>query len=210
MSIELRDAGPDYHSTTGPCTTWAGMRPAYYVYSPREGMFLEQFERGACDRAVNGLEYVETRLEHRADGPTFSNTADGTLAFSNGDYALIMASLLSKRDPAARELVASIRAGETAGLSLGFRARRDSWSKAPDGRTALRTVHEASLAEVSFVARPCNPQAGIESLRYEQRSAEDGVEYRSFPLSGAVALAANDTAELESELWRCFLRHDRV
>ena len=181
--IEIRNAGADWWTASGAATTWAGIRPAYYVYSPREGMFLEQFERGSCDRAVRGEEDVETRLEHRADGPVFSRTSDGTLRFENGGHALMLVSALSKRDPATRDLVDNVHAGTLTGLSVGFKALADSWGTAPDGRTALRTIHDAKLSEVSFVAKPCNPRAGIESLRYEQRSDPDGIEYRSFPLA---------------------------
>jgi HK97 family phage prohead protease len=192
--IEIRDAGRDHWSCSGDATTWAGVRPSYFVYSPTEGMFLEQFERGSCDAAVQGREDVETRLEHDPSGPVFSSTRTKTLKFENGDSSLILASALRKADPATQALVERIRDKKLTGLSLGFRALRDSWSVASDQRTALRTIHEASISECSFVARPCNPRAGVVDLRHETRAA-DGIEYRSVPLAFERAAWKNQHGE---------------
>jgi HK97 family phage prohead protease len=178
--IEVRDAGTTFWSVGGLATSWSGASRPYFISSRREGMFLEQIARGAFADATAGHDSVDLRLEHREDGPKLASTASNTLRFSDQEKGLLLAAAVRKADPDAQLAVAKIRSGAYSGMSVGMVVREDTWGKASDGVTALRTITRANLAEVSIVHRPANPAAMVE-VRKEMRSATgETVEYRSF------------------------------
>jgi HK97 family phage prohead protease len=157
-------------------------RPArVIVHDPQAGTFLERVERWTFADAAAGREPVKLRLEHDPAGPVYARTVDGTPRFDDQSPGLLLAGALSKSDPATQLAVADIRGDRLTGLPVGTRVVEDSWSTAADNRTALRTIRQAALSEVSFTARPANPQAQITSVRHETRSA-DGIEYRCVDL----------------------------
>jgi HK97 family phage prohead protease len=188
VSVEIRDAGPGFWALSGMATTWShpGSDRAYFVGGP-DGMFLERMERGAFADAAGGREHVELRCEHRRDGPVYASTTGRTMRLADERDGLALAAALSKSDSATQTAVAAVRAGTLSGLSVGMTVRRDSWGTAQDGRTQLRTIHDAGLTEVSLVQRPANPQAKVLDVRHETRSGAI-VEFRSVPL----VLAARD------------------
>jgi len=141
---------------------------------------LDQAEAGRVAGAGE-LHRVGARREHREDGPTFASTRAGSLSLHDRADGLLLGAALSKRDQATVRAVEDVRAGRLTGLSVGMVVRRDDWGTATDGRTALRTIHAATLNEVSMVGRPANPQATILDVRHEQRG--EAVEYRSLPLA---------------------------
>jgi HK97 family phage prohead protease len=180
--IEIRDRGQDAWAASGWATTWSSSpdRGAYFV-AGREGTFLERVQRGAFDDAASGRDSVELRREHDEHGPVFASTRAGSLALEDHTDGLMLAAALSKRDAATVRAVEDVRAGRLTGLSVGMIVRRDDWGTASDSRTALRTIHAATLNEVSMVGRPANPQATILDVHREQRG--EAVEYRSLPLA---------------------------
>lgn len=182
MSIELRDASPNYWSLSGLATTWSSRQneQTYFVHDPEKGVFLERFERGAFPDAISGREPVRLLKNHDPRSPVYAATTDRTMKLSDAEPGLILAAALSKRDAEAKTIVRDIRGGLYKGLSVGFVCRGDSWGTAADGRTALRTVHRASLSEVSIVHLPSNKNATFE-VRHETRG--EPIEYRSVPLS---------------------------
>lgn len=156
--IEIRDVSPKAWAASGWATTWSysADRGAYFV-SGSEGVFLERMERGAFRAAVNGREPVELRREHNAAGPVFASTTGGTMRFADESEGLLLAAALSKTDPQTQLVVADIRSGKLGGLSVGMQVRTDHWGTAADGRTALRTISDAGLSEVSIVRQASKP-----------------------------------------------------
>ena len=194
MTIEIRDSpvNPDAWVSQGLATTWRERGP--YFVSSAEGVFLEEMQRNPFPGAVDGSDGVDFRLEHDPEGPRFASTRRGSLRFTDESAGLMLVAALSKRDPATVEAVQRVQSGELRGLSVGMRVNADAWSTAADGRTALRTITNATLQEVSLVRRAANPQAQVTSLRHEQRSGEHAeytIEYRSVPLE----LRADDVDE---------------
>jgi len=64
------------------------------------------------------------------------------------------------------DLMATIRAGLTIGVSPGFRVASDlpdAETVEPRGAVVLRTVRHALLEEISIVTRPAYPQAQVEA-----------------------------------------------
>ena len=174
--IEYRDASETVGLIKGPATTWTPPAKPYFVAGDPRGLFLEQFER---DSLV--WNNVELRRDHDPDAGVYSQTADGTLRLENTSSSLFLAGALDKTEPRTRQLISDIRAKKLTGLSVGFVADRDRWTKADDGRTELRVITRAFLNEISCVRTPANPGARIEEARHE-RQGTDGVEYRSVTL----------------------------
>ena len=156
------------------------MAQGLFCLDPDQGLFLETFERGSFGRATTGADPVELRVDHR-EVPAYASTTQKSLKVVDEPNGLLLAAALAKSNPANQALVQSIKDGTRTGLSVGFRATADKWGVAPDRRTAMRTIYEAHLTEVSVVRVPANPGAKILDVRHETRSA-DGIEYRSFPL----------------------------
>jgi HK97 family phage prohead protease len=182
--LEIRDGGPVFAYAEGLGTTWSHAGKPYFIASRAEGTFLEQIKRGAFSDAVEGREDVDLRVEHLADGPVLASTHTNTLHFRDEDRGLLLTAALRKSDPDAAVTIQKVSAGSYSGLSVGMVVRSDHWGKASDG-TALRTITNASLREVSFVHRPANPRAAVLSIRKELRAGSgDVIEYRSFYLDG--------------------------
>ena len=175
--IEYRDQSETVGLVKGPSTTWSPPAQPYYVADPRAGLFLEQFDRGAL--VWNN---VELRREHNPDGGIFAQTADGSMKLEDTPSSLYLAAALDKTDSLTRTLIEDLKEKRLTGLSIGFIPDKDVWTTAPDGRTELRRITRALLAEVSVVRKPANPGARIDEARHERRSA-NGIEYRSFGLT---------------------------
>jgi HK97 family phage prohead protease len=178
LTLEVRDVG-DAWSVSGVASTWD--RP-YFVVERDGSAFRETVERGAFDSAISGIDSVDLRVEHDADGPRLASTDRGSLSFADSDAGLLLAAALSKHDRDAQEAVRRVQERDLRGLSVGMRVHADERGLDSDGRTELRRIYRASLSEVSLVRAPANPFATISDVRGERR-AEGRVEWRYMPFA---------------------------
>jgi HK97 family phage prohead protease len=135
------------------------------------GGFVERIDRKAFDRALSEQHDVRALVDHDSS-KIIGRSASGTLRMSTDDVGLRV-EIDPANTQAGRDVVESIRRGDIDGMSFGFQVIRDSWSER-DG-TALRTVQDLSLKDVSTVSFPAYPatEVALRSLE-RQCNRKDG------------------------------------
>jgi HK97 family phage prohead protease len=194
-AFELRDTSAHAWDLLGRPSTYDR---AYFVANAigrPSDTYYEEIAPGAFDTAITGMDDVDLRVMHDTEMRPLASTAAGTLRFTDDREGPLMGATLSKGRIDARAAVERIKSRELRGLSVGMLVRGDTWGTASDGRTALRRIHRAQLAEVSLVTRPMNPHATISELRRENRGSE--VEYRY------VALRQGDDGDQDDDGDEC-------
>lgn len=124
--------------------------------------FVEQIAKGAFDRSIR-----ENRIlvlwSHDAR-QVLASTSNGTLRLDNRDDGLHWEADLPDTT-AGRDAWESIKRGDVDGVSFGFIARKEKWSKEDrgEGQKPLyrRTILDADLRELSPVAFPAYPANSV-------------------------------------------------
>jgi HK97 family phage prohead protease len=123
--------------------------------------FREKFDPGAFgDRVKPGGDDVRC-LAHHDSRDVLGRVSAGTLRLDDRSDGLYFECDLPDTTYG-RDIDASITRGDIDGMSFGFRAIDDKWEENEDG-VLIRTVKEASLAEVSPVTWPAYPTSVVES-----------------------------------------------
>lgn len=127
------------------------------------GAFIERIAPGAF---AGALQDVTLLWSHDHDRP-LARTTSGTLTLRDeGRMGLWFSADLDPANPDAALAISSIGRADTAGMSFGFRVRKEMWSE-PDNYDELpeRTILEADLMEISPVIWPAYKQSAVSLLR---------------------------------------------
>lgn len=124
--------------------------------------FVEQIAKGAFDQAIRENRILV--LWAHDTRQVLASTSNGTLRLDNRDDGLHWEADLPDTT-AGRDAWESIKRGDVDGVSFGFIARREKWSKEDrgEGKKPLyrRTILDADLREISPVAFPAYPANSV-------------------------------------------------
>lgn len=126
------------------------------------GLFREVIAPGAFREAI-GRDDVVFLVNH--DGLPLARTRSGTLTLTEDDIGLRMETELDADDPDVRGIVPKMKRGDLDKMSFAFRPTRQEWDDS--GEIPVRTIHEASLFDVSVVTNPAYEGTDI-GLRHLQ------------------------------------------
>lgn len=126
------------------------------------GMFREKIARGAFAEAI-GRDDVVFLINH--DGLPLARTRSGTLTLEEDDHGLKMRSVLDPSDPDVARIAGKMKRGDLDKMSFAFWADRQEWDESGD--IPVRTIHQASLHDVSIVTTPAydGTEIGLRSLK---------------------------------------------
>lgn len=151
-------------TTSGDGRTIVGVAVPYgqvtRIDDSAEGFFREQFAPGAFTRSIRERgSKVRLLVGHKhRDLPI------GTASSLREDDQGLHAEFRVSDTSAGRDALTAVRDGLVSGLSVGFTVIRDTW------QDDLRTVHEASLREVSLTEYPAYEGAVVHGVRHTPRS----------------------------------------
>jgi uncharacterized protein len=151
-SLELRAGGNGVPVLRGYAAVWDSP-------SADLGGFREVVRRGAFRRSLASSADV-LALGHHNTGQVLARRSAGTLTLLEDQNGLAVEITLKARTSHALGIVEDVRAGNIAGMSIGFKTAREGKSKMADG-TLLRELLELTLFEVSPVAFPAYPDTSI-------------------------------------------------
>jgi HK97 family phage prohead protease len=135
--------------------------------------FRERVARGAVDDVL--AQGAPVALLRAHDGLALASTRAGTMTLTADAVGLRVDAELDPANPASAEVLSAVRRGDTDGMSIGFRARRDVWDESGD--VPLRTIEAMELLEVSVVQFPAQP-ATVVVARGEGRTGRSPVSAR--------------------------------
>lgn len=132
------------------------------------GFFRERIARGAFREAI-GRDDVVFLINH--DGLPLARTRSGTLTLEEDDHGLKMRSELHPDDPDVRSIIHKMRRGDLDKMSFAFMPERQEWDES--GELPLRTIHKASLYDVSIVTTPAydGTEIGLRSLAAHRKES---------------------------------------
>lgn len=123
-----------------------------------EGMdFREVIAPGAFAANLRSDPDVRALVEHDR-GRIIGRTKSGTLRLVEGQDG-VRVTISPPNNSLGKDIIESVSRGDLAGMSVGFRTIRDSWSTM-DGEP-LRTVEQGELFDVSLTAFPVYPDTSI-------------------------------------------------
>ncbi len=129
-----------------------------YSVTDRYGSFTEQIRPGAWDRSINDRSATIQLLDSHGGLP-YAATNSGTMRVSVDKKGLRYEADLSPRQQRAQDLADAVARGDANKMSVGMRIPEggDRWEE------DLRSIHDATLLEISVVNRPANPntEAGM-------------------------------------------------
>lgn len=130
------------------------------------GLFREVIAPGAFREAI-GRDDVVFLVNH--DGLPLARTRSGTLTLTEDDIGLRMETELDADDPDVRGIVPKMQRGDLDKMSFAFRPTRQEWDDS--GEIPVRTIHEASLSDVSVVTNPAyeGTDIGLRSLQEHRK-----------------------------------------
>lgn len=124
--------------------------------------FVEQIAKGAFDQAIRENRILV--LWAHDTRQVLASTSNGTLRLDNRDDGLHWEADLPDTT-AGRDAWESIKRGDVDGVSFGFIARKEKWSKEDRGEGTKplyrRTILDADLREISPVAFPAYPANSV-------------------------------------------------
>ncbi len=167
-----------------------------YEVHDRFGTFTETILPGTWDRTLAERGHKIQLLESHGGLP-YASTKAKSLRLSTDSHGLAWEAHLSKDSTRAQDLGVGIRDGYIDEMSVGMRipASGDSWSDDMNERH----ISEASLLEISVVARGANPNT--EAAMREQELLAEIRELRSAMAKPADGLVADlDTIALGADL----------
>ncbi len=137
-----------------------------YPVTDRFGSFTEQIMKGAWDRSIADRSATIQLLDSHGGLP-YAATNSGTMRVSVDKKGLRYEADLSPRQQRAQDLADAVNRGDANKMSVGMRipSGGDSWDN------DLRSIHDATLLEVSVVNRPANPNTEA-GMRNEEVLAE--------------------------------------
>ena len=140
------------------------------------GYFREVIAPGAFTEAI-GRDDVVFLINH--DGLPLARTRSGTLTLTQDDHGLRMETVLDPDDPDVKAIVGKMKRGDLDKMSFAFKSEVQDWDETGD--TPLRTIHKASLYDVSIVTTPAydGTEIGLRSLEQHRReTAQSGYALR--------------------------------
>lgn len=169
MPSEIRSGQPVEIRADGEKIKVSGYAAVFNERANIGGYFEEQIAPGAF-RAAIGRDDVVFLINH--DGLPLARTRSGTLTLREDDRGLYMETELDPTDPDVQAIVPKMKRGDLDKMSFAFYPSVQEWDESGD--IPLRTIKEASLADVSIVTNPAysGTDIGLRSLQ-EHRAAQE-------------------------------------
>ncbi len=168
MDREFRAGLPVEIRADGESIKVAGYAAVFGEEADIGGMFREKIAPGAFAEAV-GRDDVVFLVNH--EGLPLARTRSGTLKLTEDDRGLYMESELDSSDPDVAQIVPKMKRGDLDKMSFGFIATRQEWDETEE--LPVRTIHEASLIDVSVVTIPAydGTEIGLRSLQQSRQNS---------------------------------------
>jgi hypothetical protein len=168
MKHEIRAGLPVEVRAEGQTIKVSGYAAVFNERANIGGFFEEQIAPGAFKAAI-GRDDVVFLVNH--EGLPLARTRSGTLTLKEDERGLYMESELDPEDPDVLAIVPKMKRGDLDKMSFAFFPCVQEWDESGD--LPLRTIREASLADVSIVTNPAysGTEIGLRSLQ-EHRSKQ--------------------------------------
>lgn len=168
MTHEIRTGLPVEVRAEGQTIKVSGYAAVFNERANIGGMFEERIAPGAFRSAI-GRDDVVFLINH--EGLPLARTRSGTLTLKEDERGLYMESELDPEDPDVKAIVPKMKRGDLDKMSFAFYPTVQEWDESGD--LPLRTIREASLADVSIVTNPAysGTDIGLRSLQ-EHRAAQ--------------------------------------
>lgn len=127
------------------------------------GGFREQIAPGAFKKSLSMNEVCAFWSHDPSD--VLGKTTSKTLRLMEDDFGLAFSIDLPDTQ-CGRDAAVSIGRGDVSGMSFGFDTMNDTWDRAEDG-SALRTLLEVNLHEISPTPIPAYPQTSVSARALE-------------------------------------------
>ncbi len=166
--IELREQDEE-----GKLPTLSGYAAVFDKRSEDLGWFVEQFQKGAFTETLKKNDV--RALAFHDPSRVLGRQSAGTLRLSEDSRGLKV-----EIDPPdtqeGRDIVKLVKRGDLDGMSIGFKAVKDSWDESEE--PVLRTVIEAQLFEVSLITWPAytDTEVAVRSLDQARKEASVPLE----------------------------------
>lgn len=165
-----------YAPTLGPDNRLSGQAAPFNsatLIGTKERGFREQIAPGAFDKTIQESDIV--LLDNHDTSRPLARMSAGTLAL-NADARGLQWSAQATDTSYAQDVVKNVRAGNYGGCSFSFAPIKESWDDSASDGIPLRTLHEASLREVSIVTFPAYGDTNVANremidLAFERRDA---------------------------------------
>lgn len=133
------------------------------------GYFREVIEKGAFKEAI-GRDDVVFLINH--EGLPLARTSSKTLVLSEDDHGLKMETSLDPDDPDVKSIVGKMKRGDLSKMSFAFYPDVEEWDDTGD--TPLRTIKQASLADVAIVTKPAydGTEIGLRTLEAHKKASK--------------------------------------
>lgn len=168
MTHEIRAGLPVEVRAEGQTIKVSGYAAVFNERANIGGMFEERIAPGAFRSAI-GRDDVVFLINH--EGLPLARTRSGTLTLKEDERGLYMESELDPEDPDVKAIVPKMKRGDLDKMSFAFYPTVQEWDESGD--LPLRTIREASLADVSIVTNPAysGTEIGLRCLQ-EHRAAQ--------------------------------------
>jgi len=169
MKHEIRAGMPVEVRAEGSTIKVSGYAAVFNERANIEGMFEEVIAPGAF-RAAIGRDDVVFLINHA--GLPMARTRSGTLTLTEDERGLYMESELDPEDPDVRAIVPKMKRGDLDKMSFAFYPTVQEWDESGD--LPVRTIREASLADVSIVTNPAysGTDIGLRSLQAHRETIQ--------------------------------------
>lgn len=170
MEVEVRGGIPAEIRAEGDTIKVSGHAAVFNQTADIAGLFQERFLPGAFRNAIANDDVVFL-INH--DGLPLARTRSGTLTLSEDETGLRMQTELDPNDPDVQSIVGKMRRGDLDKMSIAFRADLQEWDDTQD--PPLRTIKQASLADVSVVTNPAydGTDIGLRSLAAHRKQIKE-------------------------------------
>jgi uncharacterized protein len=162
------------------------------------GGFREVIAPAAVDRALAEDHDVRALIDHDST-LILGRSKSGTLRMVKDSHGLRV-QITPPDTSYARDLLAVIERGDVSGMSFGFMTPEggDTWARSENG-TAIRTVNDLYLRDVSVVTYPAYPATEVarRSLEAFEKASE-----READVEKIVTAMSEVWGTPESDLWR--------
>lgn len=170
--IEIQDV--EIRESKSGIGTLTGYAIVFGKRSLKLGDFYEFINERAFDRALAQEDEVLALAHHNMDNVLGRRSA-GTLRLNKDGHGISVEVDLPDTSYG-RDILENVKRRDVKGMSFGFSVREDDWDLESDVPT--RTVNDADLFEVSFVAVPAYPDttAAMRSLNQAIEASEPTLE----------------------------------
>jgi len=169
MKHEIRAGLPVEVRAEGSTIKVSGYAAVFNERANIGDMFEEVIAPGAF-RAAIGRDDVVFLINHA--GLPMARTRSGTLTLIEDERGLYMESELDPEDPDVRAIVPKMKRGDLDKMSFAFYPTVQEWDESGD--LPVRTIREASLADVSIVTNPAysGTDIGLRSLQAHRETIQ--------------------------------------